>query len=155
MGIEVVCAGRLSHGQLGEPELGTEGWNFPSHERGSSSRGRGWGCPEEELASGDSAFFPQAPGVPITLSLYPFISSPLPGRISQCVASFPRVSEEPLRDGVGIPSCKGDGHSNVRRGSPGRKGQQKAFFVSSVHSIEAQWLRPRFPWVWIPALLFN
>ncbi|XP_036311839.1 signal transducer and activator of transcription 6 isoform X7 [Pipistrellus kuhlii] len=58
---------------------------------GSSSRGRGWGCPEEELASGDS-FFPQAPGVPTALSLYPFISSPLPGGIRQCVPRLPDLT---------------------------------------------------------------
>lgn len=103
----------FQYGPLGDLAQGAEGGNFPFHERDFPSAGRGWGCPGEGLASSSLAFFPQAPGVSTTLSLHVLIPSPPPGRISQRVASLPGVSEEPLRDRVGIPNYKGNGHLNL------------------------------------------
>lgn len=113
MGLGTARAGGLPAWAAGRAGAGGGRREFSFPWNGVLVLRREWGCPGEGLASEGSAFFPQAPGVPTTLSLHPLIPSPPPGRISQRVASLPRVSEEALGNGVGTPSCKGDGHSNV------------------------------------------
>ena len=109
----MVCASRLfQHGQLGELALGAEVGNFLSLKGVPHLEAGIWGVQEKGWHQG-SAFFPQAPGVPTTLSLHPLISSPSPGRIGQCAASLPGVSGATSRERGGTPTCNGHGHLHL------------------------------------------